>query len=38
MDQVLKMQWVDALRSGKYEQYQGSMNNAPIGGRPTAFC
>jgi hypothetical protein len=39
MDQVLKMQWVDALRSGKYHQHQHSMNNAPTTKDiPTAFC
>ena len=41
MDKNVKKAWVEALRSGKYYQHKGDMDNVFKTGKntpPTAFC
>lgn len=38
MDAQLKAKWVEALRSGKYEQAQRCLREAPYGKEPERFC
>jgi hypothetical protein len=39
VDQELKRKWVEALRSGKYQQTQGLLNRTiPSEGKPAGMC